>query len=122
SDNSIDHLSADFSNYGDKTVDIYAPGVDIYATVLDNQFGPLDGTSMASPVTAGVAAAIMSYYPNLSAKEVRKIIIKSGVSYKKHKVVMPGDEQTKIKFGKLSKTGKVVNLYEAIKLAEKMSK
>jgi hypothetical protein len=115
-------LSADFSNYGDKTVDIYAPGVDIYATVLDNQFGPLSGTSMASPVTAGVAAAIMSYYPNLSAKEVREIMIKSGVSYKKQMVVMPGDEEKKIKFGKLSKSGKVVNLYEALKLAEKMSK
>jgi len=122
SDNSIDHLSADFSNYGDKTVDIYAPGVDIYATLLDNTFGPLSGTSMASPVTAGVAAAILSYYPNLSAKEVREIIIKSGVSYKKQKVVMPGDEEKKIKFGKLSKSGKVVNLYEALKLAEKMSK
>jgi len=122
SDNSLDHLSADFSNYGAKTVDIYAPGVEIYATVLDNEFGPLSGTSMASPVTAGVAAAILSYYPNLSAKEVRDIIIKSGISYKKHKVVMPGDEEKKIKFGKLSKTGKVVNLYEALKLAEKMSK
>ena len=122
SDNSIDHLSADFSNYGDKTVDIYAPGVDIYATILDNEFGPLSGTSMASPVTAGVAAAILSYYPNLSAVQVREIIIKSGISYKKHKVVMPGDEEKKIKFGKLSKTGKVVNLYEALKLAEKMSK
>ena len=122
SDNSIDHLSADFSNYGDKTVDIYAPGVDIYATILDNEFGPLSGTSMASPVTAGVAASILSYYPNLTGKEVREIIIKSGVSYKKHKVVMPGDEEKKIKFGKLSKSGKVVNLYEALKLAEKMSK
>jgi subtilisin family serine protease len=122
SDNSIDHLSADFSNYGDKTVDIYAPGVDIYATILDNEFGPLSGTSMASPVTAGVAASILSYYPNLTAKQVRDIIIKSGISYKKHKVVMPGDEEKRIKFGKLSKTGKVVNLYEALKLAEKMSK
>ena len=122
SDNSIDHLSADFSNYGHKTVDIYAPGVDIYATLLDNTFGPLSGTSMASPVTAGVAAAILSYYPNLSGKQVREIIIKSGISYKKHKVVMPGDEEKKIKFGKLSKSGKVVNLYEALKLAEKMSK
>jgi subtilisin family serine protease len=122
SDNSIDHLSADFSNYGDKTVDIYAPGVDIYATILDNEFGPLSGTSMASPVTAGVAAAILSYYPNLSGTQVREIIIKSGVSYKKQMVVMPGDEEKKIKFGKLSKSGKVVNLYEALKLAEKMSK
>jgi subtilisin family serine protease len=60
SDNSIDHLSANFSNYGDKTVDIYAPGVEIYATILDNEFGPLSGTSMASPVTAGVAASILS--------------------------------------------------------------
>ena len=77
---------------------------------------------MASPVTAGVAASILSYYPNLTAKQVRDIIIKSGISYKKYNVIMPGDEEKKIKFGKLSKTGKVVNLYEALKLAEKMSK
>ena len=122
SSSSIDHLAADFSNYGDETVDIFAPGVDVYATVLNNEYAPLSGTSMASPVTAGVAAAILSYYPNLTGAQVRSIIIESGVNYKKKKVVMPGDGQTKIKFGKLSKTGKVVNLYEAIKLAEKMSK
>jgi hypothetical protein len=82
----------------------------------------VDANIHSIEVTAGVAAAILSYYPNLSAAQVREIIIKSGISYKKQKVVMPGDEEKKIKFGKLSKSGKVVNLYEALKLAEKMSK
>ena len=119
SDKTVAHLAADFSNYGDKTVDIFAPGVDVYATVLNNEYGPLSGTSMASPVTAGVAAALLSYFPNLTAQEVKEILIASGVSYKKEKVVMPGDEDKTIKFKKLSKSGKVVNLYEAVKLAEK---
>ncbi|MFM7770131.1 MAG: S8 family serine peptidase, partial [Bacteroidota bacterium] len=119
---SLDHLAADFSNYGDQTVDIFAPGVDVYATVLDNEYSPLSGTSMASPVTAGVAAAILSYYPNLTGAQVKEIILNSGINYKKKKVAMPGDESTKVKFGELSKTGKVVNLYEALKLAEKIAK
>jgi len=119
---SLDHLAADFSNYGNQTVDIFAPGVDVYATVLDNEYSPLSGTSMASPVTAGVAAAILSYYPNLTGAQVREIILNSGINYKKKKVAMPGDESTKVKFGELSKTGKVVNLYEALKLAEKIAK
>ena len=115
-------LPANFSNYGKKTVDVFAPGVDIYSTKNGGGYLNESGTSMASPVTAGVAAVIRSYYPNLTAKQVKKIIEKStDKDYKDQKVKRPGDK-AEVKFSDLSNTGGVVNLYNAIKMAEKMSK
>jgi subtilisin family serine protease len=110
-------LPASFSNYGIKEVDVFAPGVDIYAPVPDNKYAKNSGTSMASPVTAGVAAAILSYYPELTAKDVKAIILQSSIKYGKSKVVMPGSPKKKVKFKKLSATGGVVNLYAALQLA-----
>ena len=78
-----------FSNFGRKTVDVFAPGVDIYSTIPDDEYESLSGTSMAAPVTSGVAALIMSYYPDLTAEEVKKIIMKSAIKYKRDKVNMP---------------------------------
>ncbi len=114
----------DFSNYGRKTVDVFAPGVDIFSTTPDNEYESLSGTSMAAPVTTGVAALIMAYYPDLSAEEVKKIITKSSVKYKRLKVNMPGEEEspTTVRFKKLSSSGGIVNAYEALKLAEKKSR
>ncbi len=116
------NLAANFSNYGKTTVDVFAPGVAIYSTAPDQKYKEAQGTSMASPVTAGVAAMIMSYYPKLTAVQVKDIIMQSTVKYKKLKVSKPGSKEEKIKFSALSKTGGVVNAYEAIKLAEKFSK
>ena len=70
-------LPAKFSNYGQQQVDLFAPGVDILSTVPGNQYERDSGTSMAAPVVTGVAALVMSYYPNLSASDVRKILIAS---------------------------------------------
>jgi subtilisin family serine protease len=111
-------LAASFSNYGRKTVDIFSPGAEIYSTMTGETYKKENGTSMAAPVLAGVAGALMAYYPALTAEEVKAIILKSGVRYKKEMVQMPGSEKT-IAFGKLSRTGAVVNLYQAIQYAEK---
>ena len=116
------NLPASFSNYGKKTVDLFAPGVDIYSAKSGGGYLNESGTSMASPVTAGVAAVIRSYYPNLTAKQVKKILEKSvDKDYKKQMVTKPGDKVA-VKFSDLSITGGVVNLYNAVLLAEKMSK
>jgi len=112
-------LCADFSNYGKKNVDLFAPGVNIYSTMIGDSYKVESGTSMAAPVVAGVAAALWSYYPELTALQVKSILLKSGVSYKKTKVTLPGTTK-QVAFGKLSSTGKVVNLYQAVKLAEGM--
>ncbi len=109
-----------FSNYGKKSVDLFSPGVDIYSTTPENTYQSLNGTSMAAPVTAGIAAVLLSYYPHLTAVQVRDIILKSTIKMPNLKVKKPGaeEEDALVNFGDLSVTGGVVNLYEAIKLAE----
>jgi subtilisin family serine protease len=109
-------LTASFSNYGKKEVDVFAPGVKIYATVPGgNTYQNLQGTSMASPVVAGLAAFIMEYYPNLSARQVKMVIEKSAKN-PGEKVKNPGTDET-ADLGEISKTGGIINAYEAIKLA-----
>lgn len=119
-----ENLVANFSNYGKKTVDVFAPGVDIYSTVPNGGYEKLSGTSMATPVTSGVAALIKSYFPDLSAKQIKSIIIKSATKLKSKEVNFPSEmgEEVKGKFGELSSTGSIVNAYEAVKMADKMSK
>jgi len=109
-------LAASFSNYG-KDVDVFSPGVEIYSTLPGgNEYGNQQGTSMASPVTAGIAALILSYYPELSAKQVKFVIEKSVSPITDFKVVKPGSEE-EVMLSEISKTGGLVNAYEAIKLA-----
>jgi cell wall-associated protease len=116
-----ENVVADFSNYGKLNVDVFSPGVKIYATTPNNEYKYEQGTSMASPNVAGVAALIRSYFPKLTAKQVKKIIMESGTSITDN-VVVGGDEKDKRKFDTLSKSGKIVNAYNAFVMAEKMSK
>jgi subtilisin family serine protease len=118
SDKNKETLAASFSNYGKKSVDVFSPGVAIFSTVPGGKYKEHDGTSFASPVVAGVAAALFSYYPELTAQDVKAILMKSSQNYKNQKVLLPGSDKKKVKFKKLSVTGGVVNLYNAIKLAE----
>jgi len=109
-----------FSNYGHTKVDVFAPGVSIYSTIPGSKYASFDGTSMASPATAGVAAIIRSYFPDLTAEQVRTILMKSTTKVKK-KIYFPGtNKKTKLK--KISVSGGVVNAYKAVKMADKMSK
>lgn len=110
------YLSADFSNYGKTNVDVFAPGVAIYSTLPGNTYGSYNGTSMAAPVTAGVAALIRAYYPSFTAAQVKSIICDSAIPVKK-KVVIPGTKKEKAKLNELSTTGGLVNAYEALLLA-----
>ena len=109
---------ASFSNYGQGNVDLFAPGVEIYSTAPDGKYKNASGTSMASPVTAGVAAVIRSYYPELTAEQVKECLEKSVVK-QNYSVKKPGSED-KVPFKTLSRTGGVVNVYEAVKLAGQM--
>ncbi len=109
-------LPAEFSNYGQKNVDVFAPGVDIYSTTPNNSYQKFNGTSMAAPVVSGVAALLMSYFPDLTAEEVRDILLESAIPYRDLSVKRPGDEK-EIKFSSLSTTGGVVNALAAVKLA-----
>ncbi|MDP5001384.1 MAG: S8 family peptidase [Flavobacterium sp.] len=113
-------MVAGFSNYGKNNVDIYAPGDEIYATTPLNTYEYLQGTSMASPNVAGVATLIRSYYPKLTAIQVKQIIMESGTPLKNTVVI--GEDKHKANFADASKSGRIVNAYNALVLAAKMSK
>ncbi len=113
--------AASFSNYGNNTVDLFAPGVDIYSTTPNDTYKANSGTSMASPVVAGVAALIMSYFPDLSAYEVKEILLNSVTPYTELPVYRPGTKDP-VPFSNLSATGGIVNVFNAIKLAQAKSK
>jgi cell wall-associated protease len=114
-----ENFVADFSNYGKKSVDLFAPGVQIYSTVPGNQYKNESGTSMASPVTAGVAALLWSYFPELTLAEVKDILTRSTRKFDNLKVMKPGSKDL-VEFNELSITGGLVNAYEAVKLAQTM--
>jgi len=115
-------LVAEFSNFSPTAVDVFAPGIQIYSTLPTangvSKYGALDGTSMASPVVAGVAAVLRSYFPTLTAPQVKQIIIQSATPID-FPVMNPatGDNVT---MKSLCVSGGIVNLYNAVKLAEQM--
>lgn len=113
-------LVANFSNYGRENVDVFAPGVDIYSLEPDNTYKKNSGTSMAAPVTSGVAALLLSYFPELSATELKEILMASTYKPSKLKVLGPPNDRGKRKKTKLKKlcvTGGIVNTYQAVQLA-----
>ena len=114
-------MIASFSNYGKNSVDVFAPGAGIYATVPNNEYEYLSGTSMAAPNVAGVAAVVRSLFPKLTAIQVKTIILESGLSTNAD-VVLGGDPENVKPFAEISKTGNMVNLYNAIIMASKIGK
>lgn len=111
------------TNYGKYNVDLFAPGYRIYTTLPNNMYRYSSGTSAATPIVSGVAALVRSHYPDLTAAQVKDILMKSGVSYNID-VEIKLDDGTKkmVPFSELSKSGKIVNAYNALLLAEKVSK
>jgi len=114
-----ENLPASFSNYGKLNVDVFAPGVQIYSTIPNNSYEYFDGTSMASPEVAGVAALIRSYYPKLSASQVKHILMNSGIKIEQD-VLLPGTKDKKVAFASLSVSGRIVNAYNALRMADQM--
>ncbi len=114
-----ENLPATFSNYGKLNVDVFAPGVDIYSTVPKDKYKAVSGTSMAAPTVSGVAALIRSYYPQLTASQVKHILMNSGTKIN-FEVIKPGSDIEKVPFSELSVSGRIVNAYNALKMADKM--
>ncbi len=120
-----ENLPASFSNYGKINVDVFAPGVQIYSTIPEGGYAKFSGTSMAAPSTAGVAALLRSYYPKLSASQVKHILMNSGTMIN-FDVIKPGSMSRekptgeKVSFSELSVSGRVVNAYNALKMADYM--
>ncbi len=115
-------LVAPFSNYGKNNVDVFSPGMRIYATTPNNDYEFLQGTSMASPNAAGVAALIRSYYPKLSASQVKHILMDSGLAINMQVQVGEDEDKKVIHFSEASKSGKIVNAYNALIMADRISR
>jgi subtilisin family serine protease len=114
-------LPAGFSNYGKTHVDLFAPGQDIISLDPGDGYSPSSGTSLAAPVVTGVAAFLLSYYPQLSPAQIREIIIKSVTPYGKKRVEIPGSKK-KTKMKNLCVSGGVLNAAKAVMLAEEYYK
>ncbi|WP_448698174.1 S8 family serine peptidase [Mucilaginibacter sp. AW1-3] len=110
-------LKASFSNYGKTAVDVFAPGVQIYSSIPGSKYAYFDGTSMACPVVAGLAALIREYYPKLKAAEVKDIILTSAVKVNHPVNLKIGKTTRKVPFTDLCQTGGIVNAYQALLLA-----
>jgi subtilisin family serine protease len=114
-------MIAGFSNYGKINVDVFAPGVKIYSTIPKNQYRHLQGTSMAAPNVAGVAALIRSYYPKLKAAQVKQILMNSGTPLTTS-VVLGGADDNKKSFSEITTSGRMVNAYYALRMADQLAK
>lgn len=114
-------MVATFSNYGKVNVDVFAPGGKIYSTLPGDEYDFMGGTSMAAPAVSGVAALVWSYYPKLSASEVKQIIMQSGLTTKSP-VLVAGDQSKATSFDGISRSGKMVNAYNALIMADKVAK
>ncbi|OIQ23453.1 S8 family peptidase [Lacinutrix sp. MedPE-SW] len=114
-------MVANFSNYGKKNVDVFAPGAKIYSTTPENEYDTKGGTSMAAPAVAGVAALVWSQYPKLTAAQVKQIILDSGLAVNT-KVIVGGNGEDIRDFSSLTKSGKMVNAYNALIMAAQLSK
>ncbi len=115
------NMIATFSNYGKNNVDVFAPGAQVYSTTPENEYQTKSGTSMAAPAVAGVAALIRSYYPSLTAAQVKQIIMDSGLAINT-KVIVGGNTNDIRPFADLTKSSKMVNAYNALIMAAKMAK
>ncbi|MEZ5056201.1 MAG: S8 family serine peptidase [Saprospiraceae bacterium] len=110
-----ENLPAGSSNYGAESVDLFAPGTQIYSTIPNNEYAYFSGTSMATPCVAGVAALLRSYFPDFRAEEI-KSILKASVYKIDFGVIRPG-EGDKVPMTRLCNTGGILNAYNAVKLA-----
>ena len=115
------NILAGFSNYGKQNVDVFAPGAKIYSTTPENEYDTKGGTSMAAPAVAGAAALVWSQYPKLSAAQVKQIPMDSGLAVPS-KVVVGGNTEDIRPFSEVSKSKKMVNVYNALIMASQLSK
>ncbi|MDX1332385.1 MAG: S8 family serine peptidase [Robiginitalea sp.] len=113
-------MVSSFSNYGASNVDIFAPGGGIYSTMPNNEYTFQGGTSMAAPAVSGIAALILSRFPKLSAVQVKKIIMQSGLPVKTP-VILAGDSELSKPFSETSRSGKIANAYNALILADQVA-
>jgi subtilisin family serine protease len=110
-------LVASFSNFSAKVVDLFAPGLEINSTVPGGNYKRESGTSMAAPEVTGCAAILKGYFPDADAREL-KILLTGSVRKYEGLSVKIKDSKSKVLFSSLSKTGGVIDVYEAFLMAK----
>lgn len=115
------------SNYGKNSVDVFAPGVDIFGAIPGDNYKKNSGTDMAAPMVSGLAALIMTYYPELSAGQVKDVILKSAVLNRDAMVRLPvstegSTKSEKVSFRELCVGGGIVSAFTAVQLAEELNR
>src|SRR5690606_20064370 len=115
-----DRLPAPFSDYSRTRGDVFAPGMELLSTTPNNQYERNQGTSMAAPVVSGLAALLMAYFPDLTAAQVREVILETATRFPGQQVTRPGGGG-QIPFEELSVTGGIVNAYAAVQRAMELT-
>ena len=113
-------LAHPYSGYGKNNVDLFAPGSDIFSTVPGDLYDYKSGSSMSTPCVTGVAALLLSYFPDLTAAQVKEILLQS--SFKPNIMVnRPGGSKIQVPFSSLSVSGGIVNAHKAVQMAIELS-
>lgn len=115
------------TNYGATSVDLYAPGTNIYSSYMGDTYQKGTGEGLSCATVAGVAALLKSYFPKLTGAQIRDILLKSvtsrkGVEVEKGIRVNGNPSQDLFLFDDLCISGGIVNAYQAIEEAAKISK
>lgn len=113
-------LICDFSNFGKKTVDVFAPGEEIYTTGLEHSYLVERGTSFAAPIVSGIGALLWSFYPQFTYKQIKYCIEESAIPI--NEMVINPENNQQVSFHSLSKKGGIVNAYKAFIIAQKIAK
>jgi cell wall-associated protease len=114
STNDNEFLRADFSNYNQKMVTVFAPGDKIYSTIPDGKYEYLQGTSMAAPVVAGAASVLLAYMPNLKPEQIIESFVKTSNKSTVNAMIA---SNTNNQFNLISEAGGVIDLRKAAEYA-----
>ena len=115
---------ASFSNYGAENVDLLAPGENVRSTAPEGGYDTAQGTSIAAPIVSGVAAVLRSFYPDLSAREIRDILVRTVTHFPADEMPVPGKSDTPrmIQGRRVCLSGGILNAQAAMKEASRISK
>ena len=108
-----------FSNYGSRAVDLFAPGVDILSTAPDGKYGKGEGTSISAPMVAGVAGLMRAIRPELTAVQIRDILLASVRELGDVETSLPGDDRVTVRTGDLCLSHGMLDARAALKMLEK---
>jgi thermitase len=114
------------ANYGKKQLDLFAPGMDIYSTYIGDTYRKANGSGLAAATTAGVAALIKSYYPQLTGTQIRTLLMsnvtsQAGTIIEKKSLVDGKPLTDQFLFEELCSSGGILNAYKAVVAADQLS-